>query len=686
MARFDSIGLFWEDIQSSKRGERVEGPMPSIPETGWLPPTSFPNLDNAVVLALDTETFDPELKSKGPGWARGVGHIIGVSIAALHPDGSTAKWYFPFKHETMPEHNLDRAAVMRWLQHTLSDPKQDKIGANITYDIGWLQHEGIKVEGRLLDVQFAEALLDESARVSLDILGIKYLEEGKESNLLYEWLCNWFGGKPNEGQRKHMYRTPPCLAGPYAEADADLPLRLMPILYRHLEGEGLLAVFHMECGLIRLMLKMRFAGIRVDLDKAEIIQADLLKREERYTAELKRLVGFEVNVNASDSLSKAFDAIGLPYGRTKPSTTHPNGQPSFTKAFVESVEHPVADLIREIKKCSKLRGTFIESYILNSHVNGMVHGQFHQLRGDSGGTRSGRFSSSTPNLQNIPARDDELAPLIRGIFVPDIGHVGIRKYDYSQIEYRLLIHFSVGLAGREIRGYFARNPDTDYHVYAQALVKEKTGVFIERKPIKNINFGLIYGMGDATLASTLGMTRKKAKALMKAYFEGVPFVKPTMEASIAEAQRTGVITTITNRKSRFDLWEKSGWNNKSVPIPYDQAALQYGGNIKRAGTHKALNRRLQGSAADLMKIAMLKCYEDGVFDETGIPRLTVHDELDFSDEGGKTKAFAEMNHILETAVKVNVPIKADGEIGPDWGHVKDLSELTNSERKLYNIN
>lgn len=664
--RFDSIGLWWEDLPSTRESKRMERPMPSVPETGWKPPQSFPNLDTAVVLSLDTETFDPELKEKGPGWARGVGHIVGVSIGAVDALGNRGNWYFPIRHETGTEDNMDPETVFKWLRHTLANPKVPKVGANIQYDIGWLAWEGVEVAGELVDVQFAEALLDESAQVGLEILGQKYLDEGKESNMLYEWLASWFGGEPNGNQRKWLYRAPPSLVGPYAESDADLPMRLARVMFPLLVKEGQLELFQMECRLIRLMIEMRMAGVSVDVDKAERLRETLQTKADTLQLSLEKDVGFSVNVNAPASLADAFDRLELPYKVTA------KGNPSFTKAFLEGVNHPVAAKIREIRKLEKLKGTFVESYILDSHVNGKVYGQFHQLRGDSGGTRSGRFSSSTPNLQNIPSRDDELAPLIRGLFIPDAGHVAWRKYDYSQIEYRLLIHYAVGRAGDEIRHYFNANPDTDYHVYAQDVVQEATGVHIDRKPIKNINFGLIYGMGVPTLAASLGMTVKAGRDLMKAYFKGVPFAKPTMDFATEEAQRYGVVTTILNRKSRFDLWEPVDFNDQRPAVPYEKAIRFYGSNIQRAYTHKALNRRLQGSAADLMKVAMLKCYEDGVFDVTGVPRLTVHDELDFSDPGGKDEAFLEMKHIMETALPLKIPVKADGEIGPNWGHVKDI--------------
>ena len=668
MARFDSIGMFWEDLPSTrKNGEKVERPMPRIPdEATWMPPTDFPNLDGAVVMSLDTETYDPDLLTHGPGWARGVGHLIGVSIGALDALGNIGRWYFPMRHETEREYNMNPEAVLAWLRKTLATPRIPKVGANLPYDIGWLAEEGVQVSGELVDVQFAEALLDESAPVALEDLGQKYLGMGKESSMLYEWLSSWFGGAANGGQRKHLHRAPPRMVGPYAEADADIPLRLAQVMYPLLKQEGLLELFSMECRLIPLMIKMRFAGVSVDLNKAEKVRDDLILRTKDLHANLKYQLGFGINVDSPGDLKTAFDTLGIKYPLTA------KGNPSFTGDFLDSLTHPAAEMIKEIRKLDKLRGTFIESYILDSHINGKVYGQFHQLRSEGGGTRSGRFSSSNPNLQNIPSRDEELAPLIRGMFIPDEGHIAWRKYDYSQIEYRMLIHYAVGSAGEAIRNYFWEHPDTDYHVYAQKVVHDETGEDINRKAIKKINFGLIYGMGAATLGHGLGMSTKEAKALMEVYFKGVPFAKPTMEAAMEEAQKLGVITTVLGRKSRFDLWEPSSWDDYRPAVTREKALIQYGGNIQRAYTHKALNRRLQGSAADLMKMAMLKCYEDGVFDLIGVPRLTVHDELDFSDFGGVAEGYKEMQRIMETALQLKVPVKADGEIGPNWGDVAEI--------------
>ncbi len=664
--RDDAIGFFWEDLPDKNKRGHVERPMPEIPETGWHPPIDYPNLSSANVIALDLETYDPNLLTKGPGWARDDGHIVGISIGV----DTRNKWYFPIRHETEVNHNLNPETTLRWLQDTLYNPLQPKLGANLMYDIGWLSHEGVQVVGDLIDVQYMEALLTENEQVALDILGNKYLGTGKESSLLYMWLSDWFGGEPNGRQRKHIYRAPPRLVGPYAESDVDLPLRLAPILYGKLQAEGLLDVFKMESELIPLMIEMRQQGVSVDVVKAEKLSEHLGGMAEEQKLKLNSIVGFDIDIGKKPQLVRAFDDLGIRYGMTAPSKNFPQGQPSFTKDFLNSLNHPIGEVIREIRKCEKLKGTFVDSYVLDNHVDGKVYGQFHQLRGDSGGTRSGRFSSSTPNLQNLPSRDDALAPLVRGLFIPDEGHVAWRKYDYSQIEYRCLVHDAVGPAGDEVRGLFNADPDIDYHEMTRQLVYEQTGILLDRKPIKTINFGLIYGMGVAALAASLGLGKKEGKALFSAYHKGAKFAGDTMDYYATMAQTTGEVTTILGRKSRFDLWEEAGTYG-SRPMPYEKALLNYS-RMQRAYTYKALNRRLQGSAADIMKMAMLKCYKDGIFSETGIPRLTVHDELDFSDPGGKDEAFSEMKRTMEIALPLSIPIKADLEIGPDWGHVKEV--------------
>lgn len=660
--RADSIGFFWQDLPAAKGKNATARIMPEIPVTGWTAPKEFPRLGDAPCLTIDVETKELDF-DHGPGWGRGKGHIVGVSVGA---EGHN--WYFPVRHEVNQSENMDPATVFPWLREVLGNPQQPKIGANLLYDVGWLQEEGVFVEGSLYDVQFAEALLEESARTSLDELGRKYLGEGKETNLLYQWCADYYGGKVNGSQRSNIWRAPPSLVGPYAEGDVDLPAKLLPLQWARLDYEGLLPLFQMECELIPLLIAMRRAGATVDLGRADEVQASLQAEVLAIRKRIRDSVGFDVNVNAPDSLRKAFERCGVPVPLTA------KGNPTFTKETLNNIEHPLADLVLEERKIEKVSSTFIRSYILESQVNGKIHCQFHPLRGDDGGTRSGRFASSDPNLQNVPSRDEFLAPLVRGLFIPDPGHFQWRRYDYSQIEYRFLAHFAKGDGSDALRHKYNQDPTTDYHVHTQALVESRTGQKIARKPIKNINFGLIYGMGIGKLTRSLGLAEKDGKELFQAYHEAAPFAKATMEHYSTLALNYGYVQTILGRRGRFDLWEpddrgKPQRNAERQPaLPYT-AALQRYGRVKRAMSHKALNRVLQGSAADLMKAAMLRCWKDGVFHVTGVPRLTVHDELDFSDPGGCEDAFAYIKHVLETVLPLQIPVLAELEVGPSWGTV-----------------
>ena len=660
--------MFWQDVPSSRKRGDIVRPRPAVPETGWKAPTEFPNLSAATVLSFDTETWDPDLEQSGPGWARNRGHVVGFSVGAKDAQGNKGAWYFPIRHTDTPEENVDPEQALAWLKTVLETPHIPKVGANLIYDVGWLQHEGIMVQGPLFDVQHAEALLDERARVGLDILAQKYLGQQKQGSLLYQWCADYYGGPANDRQRKNIWRSPPSLVGPYGEADAALPLDIMEAQWPLLAKENLLDLFHMECELIPLLVAMRFKGVPVDIPRAEALYESLGAEVGVLEKQLHDLAGFGVNVNSADDLAKAFDKAGVPYLRTAPSERNPEGKPSFTAGFLESVQHPLGRMVVDIRQREKLRSVFLKSYILDNHVNGVVHGSFNQLRGDSSGTRSGRFSSDSPNLQNIPTRT-ELGKQIRRIFADK--HLPWRKYDYSQIEYRFLAHYAVGPGSDDLRATYNADPNTDYHKLVHKMILEMTGIDLIRGHVKNTNFGFIYGMGEPTLAAQLGINMTRAKELFKNYHKGAPYVKPTMDATIAEAQRYGVITTVLGRRSRFDLWEPSGYGEKKPGLPYSAAVSRYGPNIKRAYAHKALNRRLQGSAADLMKKAMLRCWKDGIFDVTGVPRLTVHDELDFLDPGGRDEAFREMQHVMETCLPIRVPVRADYEIGPNWGDVVD---------------
>lgn len=664
------LNLF-DTADFSLRKRAQVGILPPVPETHWRPPANPPDLSNAVAIALDCETFDPDLITDGPGWARGPrGHIVGVSLAAVDRSGARGRWYFPVRHRHEPEHNLRADGVFPWLK-TVLENSLPKVGANLLYDIGWLTEENIFVNGELHDVQFAEALLDEEAKVALDVLGNKYLGEHKATSVMYDWIRAAY--KPNERElRGDIYRTSPRLVGHYAEMDADLPLRIiekqLPIIHK----EGLDYIYRLENDLIPLLVRMRRKGVSVDVLKAEALAHELGEDAIRMYSELEHEYGFRLKGTDSRQLGLLFDHVGIKYPMTKAAKPSPN----IEKEWLDALEHPLGDFLNELRHAEKIKSTFCEGYILDKNVNGKLYPQLHPLKSDHNGTLVGRFASSHPNIQNISKRS-KLGKRVRKLFIPDKGHAHWARYDFSQIHYRILAHFAIGPGSDELRHRYCSDPKTDYHmdVYMKvapllgwsttdkAIIKEK------RTPIKNVNFGLLYGQGDKSLSYKAGLTKEQATGFFKAYHEGAPYVKPTMEAIAREAAEVGYVTTLLGRRVRFKLWEPcEGYGH--TPMRLAAALEQWGSNIKVAFQYRAVNYKFQGSEPDIIKTAMRDLDRSGVFDDVGVPRLTVHDELDWSVENNSPEtqeAFKYIGHMMENAVKMRIPINCEFGKGNNWG-------------------
>lgn len=671
--------MFFEDeppLFERKRSQlRI---LPSIPNTGWLPPREYVRFNEATRIGFDFEVKEMDFEN-GPGWSRGQASIVGGAVTLWFGDKPVTR-YYPVGHEVEPQYNLDRPTTMRYFKDLLENtPRIPKICANAQYDVGNATDEGIFVTGELHDVLFAEALLHESGEINLDYLGQKYLDRGKESNLLYHWCADAYGGEPNGSQRENIYRASPRLVGPYAEQDAEMPWPILQKQFRLLESEELMRVYNMEVSLIRLMVRIRMQGVRVDVPAAQELYDKLGPEVTEAKKKIKDISGIEF-VDSGKQIAKIFDSLSVPYIHTE------KGNPSFTKNWLKACEHPIAQMILDERQLEDLRGTFIGKYLLEKNINGVIHGEFHQLRNDDSGTRSGRFSASNPNLQNIPSRSS-LGKLIRKLFIPFAGHMCWEKGDYSQIEYRLLAHFAVGPGSDAVRQRYHDDPRTDYHKLTQQLVKESTGMYIPRKPdectketgsitIKEYNFGFIYGMGEAKVERQSGLPPAKAKAMSLAYHAGAPYVKPTMRAASDLAQKQGYVTTILGRRSRFDMWERKDddYDNRSKPLPYNQAIREYGANIQRAMTYIALNRELQGSAGEIFKMGILRCYQEGIYDVIGVPVNLVHDETSQSvidDTPIQNEAYERKNWIMENTLPIRVPTKFEAGRGPNWGSIAD---------------
>tara|TARA_R100001509_G_scaffold93185_1_gene53878 strand:+ start:10596 stop:12452 length:1857 start_codon:yes stop_codon:yes gene_type:complete len=618
----------------------MQSPM-FAPESDWTIPEIFPKFADDERIAVDLETYDPSLLTSGPGWATGRGHIVGVGVATKDWKG-----YFPIRHEGGG--NLDEAVVLRWVKNTLSSPKREVIFHNALYDVGWLRREGVEVKGEILDTMFAAPIVDENRySYSLDSLGQTYCGEKKDESLLQDAALAW-GINP----KSEMYKLNSKYVGPYGEQDAALTLKVYHKLKEELKQQGLESIYSLECKLIPLLIEMRWRGVRVDEEKADKISKDLSLKEQKLLVEIKRKYGEDVNLWANASLQKVFDKNNLPYPRTE------KGMASFQRQWLENHEHDLPKMIVQARKFNKARTTFIEKMISEHSYNGRIHAEAHPLRNDSGGTVSGRFSYSNPNLQQVPARDPEIGNLIRSIFIPEEGcQWGV--FDYSQQEPRLTVHYAnqLGLIGAEDAVNAYRDKNADFHQIVADMAK------IPRKQAKNINLGLSYGMGKEKLIRELGLGDAEAQTLLAQYHEKVPFIRGIQDHCTRVALDRGYIRTLAGRRCHFDLWEHK--YDKSVPLPLEEAKIKYGDTLKRSFTYKALNRLIQGSAADMTKLAMLGLWEEGI-----VPHVQVHDEVDISIEDNEQAT--KVSRIMENCVELAVPLVVDTELGPNWGETEEI--------------
>ena len=611
------------------------------PPSEWLPPENIPDLSDAKEIAIDLETNDPGIKSMGPGWAIGNGYIAGIAIAV-----EGWKGYFPIRHEGGG--NFDENIIKRQVKKILDLPC-DKVFHNAMYDVGWLRWWGLEVKGRIIDTLIAAPLIDENRfRYSLNELGKTYLQDSKSEGLLYEAAKEW-----GVDAKAEMYKLPPMYVGPYAEQDADLTLKLWQYFKTEIIKQELTSIFNLETELFPCLLEMKWKGVCVDLDKAEKIKKDLEKREQVFLAQIKKDSGFEVDIWAAKSISKAFDKLKIPYERTEKS-----GQPKFDKNFLITHKNPFARIVANAREINKARTTFIDTILKHSY-KGKIHAEIHQMRSDEGGTVTGRFSYSNPNLQQIPARNKELGPMIRSIFVPE-KDCQWGCFDYSQQEPRVLVHFASltqgGLKGADkvIESY--KTEDPDFH----QAVADMAG--IDRSSAKTINLGMMYGMGKGKLASQLGLNPDEAEDLFAKFHGNVPFVKQLMQEATKKADSVGYLRTLLGRKCRFDLWEPRAFGiHKSLSLA--DAEREYGKDLKRAWTYKALNRLIQGSSADMTKKAMVDLYKEGI-----ISHIQVHDELNVSIESEEQAI--KIRKMMEETVELKVPLKVDMEIGPSWGEIQ----------------
>ena len=607
------------------------------PQTEWVPPESFPDLSKYDEISIDLETKDPDLKTMGSGSITGRSKIVGIALAVKDWSG-----YYPIAHEGGG--NLDKKKVMDYFRTILNYPST-KIFHNAMYDVCFIRAAGLKINGTIVDTMIAGSLVDENRfRYDLGSMGRDYLGRGKNEAILNETAAIW-----GVDAKSEMYKLPAIYVGEYAERDAEMTLELWQQMKQEIQHQDIESIFDLETELFPCLVDMRFLGVRVDVEAANQLKQKLLAEEKECLQKVKKETSIDIQIWAARSIAKVFEKLNLPFDRTEKTNS-----PSFTKNFLKNHPHPIVKHIARAREINKAHTTFIDTILKHEH-KGRIHAEINQLRADQGGTVTGRFSYNNPNLQQIPARNKELGPLIRSLFIPEQGcKWGV--FDYSQQEPRLVVHYAAlqnlyGV-GDVLDAY--QDTDVDFHQIVAEMAE------IPREQAKTINLGLFYGMGKNKLQAELGVSKEKAESLFKQYHSRVPFVKQLMDNVMQRAQGRGKIRTLLGRLCRFHLWEPNQFGIHK-PLTHDAALSEHGPGIRRAFTYKALNRLIQGSAADMTKKAMIELHKEGI-----TPHIQVHDELDISVDNNADK----IKEIMESAVDLEVPNKVDYESGPNWGTIK----------------
>ncbi|MGA9531121.1 MAG: DNA polymerase I [Anaerolineales bacterium] len=582
----------------------------------------------------DTIAFDVETTSTDPITAT----LVGISVATELERG----YYLPVGHqaETAGVTQLDLGVVIEALRPALTNPEIPKVGHNLKYDYLVLARNGLEVHPLSFDTMIAEWLCDPNSR-NLGLKNLAWVRLGVEMIEIQELI----GSGRNQ---RTMAEVSIQDVLPYAAADAAVCLGLMPQLKRELEEKEQLALFNeLEMPLVPVLASMELAGIRLD----DSFLADFAGQLESRLSEIERQIyeqaGREFNINSPQQLSEVlFDVLDLePPDRTRKTAS---GYYSTAASVLEELrqDHPVVENVLEHREIAKLKSTYADA--LRAQINpetGRVHTSYNQT-----GSVTGRLASSDPNLQNIPIRT-ELGRQIRRAFVADEGNL-LLAIDYSQIELRIVAHMAQDQAMIEA---FAEGQDI--HATTAAAV---FGVSLDevtpnmRRRAKGVNFGLIYGMSPYGLTRNTDLTLADAEDFVNAYFERFPGVERYLESTRQQASEDGYVETLLGRRRYFPQLAKGG-------PPVSQQA-------RARAEREAINAPIQGTAADIIKLAMLRVPQE--LSNEGLTArmlLQVHDELVFEVPKGQLQATIDkVQQVMGQAYQLVVPLKTDAKYGPNW--------------------
>ena len=671
------------------------------------------DLEGIDTVAIDIETYDPNLKTKGLGAVRKDGFITGVAVAT-----GKDTVYFGLHHSdltTTPE--MEQEFWNQLNKKILQNPDITKVFHNAMYDVCWLRATtGKMLQGKLVDTMIAASVIDENRfKYSLDSLSKDYLNDQKYKYDLYERASSEGIKDPMSNMHKLSYD----LVKDYAKQDVDLTLKLWNLfnkkldeaLYTRPENNEIKTcrnIFELETKLFRCLVDMKFKGVRINVQKLEEFGKKLKFRRDNLLNIIRKHTGVIVQLWAANSIKLLLDQQKI----TNYKKTPKSGMPQLPKDYLKTHKNRFLRMLSKAREFDKAVNTFVEG--LKGYVyNGRIHADVNQIRSDQGGTVTGRFSMSNPNLQQIPA-SGYIGKKMREIFLPEEG-MKWGSFDYSQQEPRIVAHYAIkyGLANTEgLKDKFEKE-NADFHQIVADLAK------IPRKQAKTINLGLFYGMGKGKLQNELNLDQKQATNLLKLYHEKIPFIKELSDNLKNFAERERLIYTLEDRFCRFNFYESTNkrwdnnirkfeeWDPKAKEIKQKDGTITYEGawvtpkllsekdawdkfksefnqvSKKKieahteqerqmyfnnyyvpAFTYKALNRLIQGSAADMTKKAMVDLYENGI-----VPHIQIHDELCISVKSEEEAEFIKKT-MEETIPDFSIKNKVDYESGPNWGTIK----------------
>ena len=643
------------------------------------------NLNGVDTIAVDIETYDPNLKSKGSGAIRGEGFICGVAVATVNDIA-----YFPLRHADT-DLSLDKQLKLWEVlnEKIFQNDKITKVFHNAMYDVCWIRAvTGMKMKGRIVDTMIAASIIDENRfRYTLDSLSKDYLQDEKYKYDLQEKTLNWSGGTVKDPMT-NMHRLPASIVKEYAKQDVSLTLRLWNLFNKKLDEVLYIKpednskktcrnIFELETKLFPCLVDMKFKGVRIDVQKAKRLGKFLEGRRDKLLNIIKEKTNVDVQIWAAASIKKLLKNQKI----TDYKTTPKSEMPQLPKDFLRTHKNRFLRFVAKAREYDKAKNTFVDGLLDFVH-NDRIHADINQIRSEKGGTVTGRFSMSNPNLQQIPSKGF-IGKKMRELFIPEIG-CEWGSFDYSQQEPRIVVHYAlkINMPGTEnLKEEFDKD-DADFHQIVADMAK------IPRKQAKVINLGLFYGMGKTKLQKELNLDENKATKLFQTYHAQVPFVRDLSQRLSKFASKNGLLFTLGDRFCRFDKWETRDkeWDPKinrftevelyaTKEKAMDAYRLdqmeKYGKYIDpdcehfekhyaRAFTYRAFNRLIQGSAADMTKKAMVDLYEKGI-----VPHIQIHDELCVSIRNKKERNM--VHEAMENTIKLNIKNKVDYEFGPNWG-------------------